>query len=304
MELSLWNPDVFFKPQGITISGDSSPAGISSIFCGNLPGKTISSSQDLAIHPPVSHTESIGSAMAASCGFSPQHPISRQLRTRHPSSPPPAPYAMPATRLASSAPASSHRVTRISENKLSNVPQRRQEPFSACASLPETGQGLSHAAKKTRILGLAICCGTSADHDIRDESIITTGTANDHHNQEWLEGLRRMNYTVRRTILLVCAWRRDPVFPDCKELLPSEIEGIKFRMGVQRPLLHVIPMPPHAALSDTGHQSVQQRSSQHSFCLFWRYHGKQQEAGASKKPDTAREINLKAFMASREIVSF
>ena len=81
--------------------------------------------------------------------------------------------------------------------------------------LAEVGLRLGHDAKKSDILGLAVRGGSVVSHIIWGENVrapmIDRGTADYYLSFEWLEGLRRLVYTNKDTVVLANDWRIDPV---------------------------------------------------------------------------------------------
>ena len=72
--------------------------------------------------------------------------------------------------------------------------------------LAEVGLRLGHDAKKSDILGLAVRGGSVVSHIIWGENVrapmIDRGTADYYLSFEWLEGLRRLVYTNKDTVVL------------------------------------------------------------------------------------------------------
>ena len=81
--------------------------------------------------------------------------------------------------------------------------------------LAEVGLRLGYDAKKSDILGLAVRGGSVVSHIIWGENVrapmIDRGTADYYLSFEWLEGLRRLVYTNKDTVVLANDWRIDPV---------------------------------------------------------------------------------------------
>ena len=102
--------------------------------------------------------------------------------------------------------------------------------------LAEVGLRLGHDAKKSDILGLAVRGGSVVSHIIWGENVrapmIDRGTADYYLSFEWLEGLRRLVYTNKDTVVLANDWRIDPVsvssgqadYPDEDGIRAAELE--------------------------------------------------------------------------------
>ena len=78
-----------------------------------------------------------------------------------------------------------------------------------------TGVGGQGTILASDILGLAVRGGSVVSHIIWGENVrapmIDRGTADYYLSFEWLEGLRRLVYTNKDTVVLANDWRIDPV---------------------------------------------------------------------------------------------
>lgn len=81
--------------------------------------------------------------------------------------------------------------------------------------LAEVGLRLGRDAKKSDILGLAVRGGSVVSHVIWGDNVrapmLDRGTADYYLSFEWLEGLRRLDYTNKNTVVIANNWRIDPV---------------------------------------------------------------------------------------------
>ena len=97
--------------------------------------------------------------------------------------------------------------------------------------LAEVGLRLGHDAKKSDILGLAVRGGSVVSHIIWGENVrapmIDRGTADYYLSFEWLEGLRRLVYTNKDTVVLANDWRIDPVSVSSGQADYPDEDGIR-----------------------------------------------------------------------------
>ena len=101
--------------------------------------------------------------------------------------------------------------------------------------LAEVGLRLGHDAKKSDILGLAVRGGSVVSHIIWGENVrapmIDRGTADYYLSFEWLEGLRRLVYTNKDTVVLANDWRIDPVSVSSGQADYPDEDGIRAAIG-------------------------------------------------------------------------
>ena len=111
--------------------------------------------------------------------------------------------------------------------------------------LAEVGLRLGHDAKKSDILGLAVRGGSVVSHIIWGENVrapmIDRGTADYYLSFEWLEGLRRLVYTNKDTVVLANDWRIDPVSVSSGQADYPDADGIRAAIRERCAGLRVIP---------------------------------------------------------------
>ena len=97
--------------------------------------------------------------------------------------------------------------------------------------LAEVGLRLGHDAKKSDILGLAVRGGSVVSHIIWGENVrapmIDRGTADYYLSFEWLEGLRRLVYTNKDTVVLANDWRIDPDEDGIRAAIRERCAGLR-----------------------------------------------------------------------------
>ena len=127
--------------------------------------------------------------------------------------------------------------------------------------LAEVGLRLGHDAKKSDILGLAVRGGSVVSHIIWGENVrapmIDRGTADYYLSFEWLEGLRRLVYTNKDTVVLANDWRIDPVSVSSGQADYPDEDGIRAAIRERCAGLREIPATPLAV--EMGNARVQQR---------------------------------------------
>lgn len=116
--------------------------------------------------------------------------------------------------------------------------------------LAEVGLRLGHDAKKSDILGLAVRGGSVVSHIIWGQNVrtpmIDRGTADYYLSFEWLEGLRRLDYAGRKTVVIANDWRIDPVSVSSGGAdYPAE-DGIRAAIRERCACLREIPATPLA----------------------------------------------------------
>lgn len=116
--------------------------------------------------------------------------------------------------------------------------------------LAEVGLRLGHDAKKSDILGLAVRGGSVVSHIIWGENVrapmIDRGTADYYLSFEWLEGLRRLVYTNKDTVVLANDWRIDPVSVSSGQADYPDEDGIRAAIRERCAGLREIPATPLA----------------------------------------------------------
>lgn len=116
--------------------------------------------------------------------------------------------------------------------------------------LAEVGLRLGHDAKKSDILGLAVRGGSVVSHIIWGENVrapmIDRGTADYYLSFEWLEGLRRLVYTNKDTVVLANDWRIDPVSVSSGQADYPDEDGIRAAIRERCAGLRQIPATPLA----------------------------------------------------------
>ena len=106
--------------------------------------------------------------------------------------------------------------------------------------LAEVGLRLGHDANKSDILGLAVRGGSAVSH------MIDRGTADYYLSFEWLEGLRRLVYTNKDTVVLANDWRIDPVSVSSGQADYPDEDGIRAAIRERCAGLREIPATPLA----------------------------------------------------------
>lgn len=116
--------------------------------------------------------------------------------------------------------------------------------------LAEVGLRLGHDAKKSDILGLAVRGGSVVSHIIWGEDVraplLDRGTADYYLSFEWLEGLRRLAYVHRDTVVLANDWRIDPVSVSSGRAEYPEVSRIRTAVRGRCAALREIPATPLA----------------------------------------------------------
>ena len=171
--------------------------------------------------------------------------------------------------------------------------------------LAEVGLRLGCDSKKSDILGLAIRGGSVVSHVIWGEKVraplIDEGTADFYVSFEWLEGLRRLAYTGAHSVVLANDWRIDPVSVSSGQADYPPVDSIRERMAQLCTSVHVVPATPMAI--DMGNARVfnsvimgRLSALAGGDCSAW------EGAVAAKVPPKARELNIRAFHAGRNLM--
>lgn len=164
--------------------------------------------------------------------------------------------------------------------------------------LAEVGMRLGYNVKKSDILGLAIRGGSVLSHVIFGEQVhapmISQGQATYYISFEWLEGLRRLSYVNKDTIILANDWMIDPALVSSGQAEYPSMEVIMQTMQSYCKEVHTIAATKKAI--EIGNARVFNSIMMGALsnlvggdAEIWR------SAILEKAPSKAREINEKAF---------
>lgn len=170
--------------------------------------------------------------------------------------------------------------------------------------LAEAGLRLGYDTKKSDILGLAIRGGSVVSHVIWGEKVraplINEGTADFYVSFEWLEGLRRLPYTGKHSVVLANDWRIDPVSVSSGQADYPAVDSIRERMAQSCSGVYVVPATPMAI--EMGNPRVFNSVIMGRLSVLAGGSAEAWEgAVASKVPPKARELNIRAFHAGRAL---